>query len=225
MTSTTAESDVSTFALDVFWASGRSGDAALESHVAGCDRCRAYLASLDALAETGPALPALAPSKGGAARRSWAGPVVGALALAAGVALALALRDKPSYVGIKGTPAVQLLLHRDRDTRVWDGHSPLRPGDALALRVACEGLKRVVVATPGASGWVRLSSTGCPTSGDPLPFTLQVDEEPGDEKLAVVLSQDDLDDDTLQRAIAETRQTADTWVLSYVMPKETEKNR
>lgn len=223
MTSRTAESDVSTFALDVYWASGRSGDAALEAHVADCDRCRTYLASLDALAETGPALPSLAPSKGSASRRPWAVAAIGALALAAG--LALVLRDEDGYVGIKGTPAVQLLLHRDRDTRVWDGHSPLHPGDALALRVACEGLKRVVVATPGASGWVRLSSTGCPANGDPLPFTLQVDDEPGDEKLAVVLSQDELDDDALQKAIAETRQTADTWVLSYVMPKETEKNR
>jgi hypothetical protein len=228
MTPTTAESDVSTFALDVYWASGRSGDAALESHVAGCDRCRAYLASLDAIAETGPALPSPAPSKIGATRRSWPVAVTGALALAAGIALAFALRDRPvpdGYVGIKGTPAVQLLLHRDRDTHVWNGHSPLHPGDALALRVACEGLKRVVVATPGPSGWVRLSSTGCPVHDDPLPFTLQVDDEPGDEKLAVVLSQDELDDDTLQKAIAETRQTADTWVLSYVMPKETEKNR
>jgi hypothetical protein len=226
MTST-AESDVSTFALDVYWASGRSGDAALASHVAGCDRCRAYLASLDALVESNPALPSSASSKRDRSGRLWAVPVFGALALAAG--LALFLSSKPAardgYVGIKGTPAVQLLLHRDRDTRLWDGHSPLHPGDALALRVACEGLKRVVVATPGASGWVRLSSSACPASDDPLPFTLQVDDEPGDERLAVVLSQDDLDEDTLQKAIAETRQTADVWVLSYVMPKETEKNR
>jgi hypothetical protein len=226
-TAENGESDVSTFALDVYWAAGRSGDATLESHLAGCDRCRAYLASLDALAESGPvpSLP-LRPASV-VSRRPWAVPVIGALALAAG--LALIFRGNPTtsdgYVGIKGTPAVQLLLHRDHDTHLWDGHSPLHPGDALALRVACEGLKRVVVAAPAPTGWARLSSVGCPTNDDPLPFTLQVDDEPGDEKLAVVLSQDELDDDTLQKAIAETRRTADVWVLSYVMPKETEKNR
>jgi hypothetical protein len=223
----TAEEKVSTFALDVYWASGRSGDAVLDTHVAACDRCRAYLANLDALAESGPALPTMPKRSPSALRRSRALPLAGALALAAGLALYVYGRPPPSdgYVGIKGTPAVQLLLHRDHDTRLWDGHSPLHPGDSLALRVACEGLKRVVVAAPGTGGWSRLSSNPCPAGDDPLPFTLQVDSEPGDEKLAVVLSQDELDDDTLQKAIAETRRSADVWVLSFVMPKETEKNR
>jgi hypothetical protein len=154
-------------------------------------------------------------------------PLAGALALAACIALFVHGRPRPEdgYVGIKGTPAVQLLVHRDRDTRLWDGHSPLHPGDALALRVACEGLKRVVVAAPDASGWTALSRTACPGNDDPLPFTLQVDSEPGDEKLAVVLSQDELDLDTLRKAIAETRRSADVWVLSFVMPKETERNQ
>jgi hypothetical protein len=223
------EPEVSTFALDVYWAAGQSGDPSLDAHVAGCDRCRAYLASLDALAANAPALPApMTRETRPARRRSWIVPVAGTLALAA--AVALFFRGKPvpgdGYVGIKGTPAVQLLLHRDRDTRVWDGHSPLHPGDAIALRIACEGLKRVVVAAPGASGdWAPLSSNGCPANDEPLPFTLQVDSEPGDEKLAVVLSQDELDPGALQKAIAETRRTADVWVLSFVMPKETEKNQ
>jgi hypothetical protein len=219
--------EVSTFELDVYWASGRSGDATVAAHVADCDRCRAYLASLDALAESGPAIAFPSPQRRAPApRRAWA-IAAGALALAAG--LALYVHGGPpandGYVGIKGTPGVQLLLHRDHDTHLWDGHSPLHPGDALALRVACEGLKRVVVATPGPSGWARLSSTTCPAGDDPLPFTLQVDSEPGDEKLAVVLSQDELDDATLQKAIAETHRSADVWVLSFVMPKETENNR
>ena len=43
------EPEVSTFALDVYWAAGQSGDPSLDAHVAGCDRCRAYLCRLDAL--------------------------------------------------------------------------------------------------------------------------------------------------------------------------------
>jgi len=217
------DGEVSTFALDVYWAQGRSGDATLDAHVAGCERCSAYLASLDGLAQSSvlPALPSRPAKRGGG--RTWVLPLAGALALAAGLAMYVYSRPQPrdGYVGIKGTPAVQVLLHRDRDTRIWDGHAPLHPGDALALRVACEGLKRVVVATPGESGWSPLSSTACPAGDDPLPFTLQVDSEPGDEKLAVVLSQDELDLDTLQKAIAETRRSADVWVSSFVMPKET----
>lgn len=164
----------------------------------------------------------------------WALPVAGAVALAAGIALVARAPGKPAetdgYVGVKGTPAVQVLVHRDRDTRIWDGRSPLHPGDALALRVACEGLKRVVVAAPGAvrpdaARWERLSSAPCPGRDDPLPFTLRVDGEPGEEKLAVVLSQDEIDDETLQRAVAETRRTPEVWVMSFVMPKETETDR
>src|SRR5580704_14012677 len=138
-------------------------------------------------------------------------PVAGAVAMAAAAAFVVRgqLSETDRYVGIKGTPAVQLLVHRDRDTRLWDGRSPLQPGDALALRVACEGLKRVAVASPGPGGWARLSTAACPVHDEPLPFTLQVDSEPGDEKLAVVLSQEDLDDEGLRRAIAESRRAAD----------------
>jgi hypothetical protein len=216
---------VSTFALDVYWVSGKQGDPSLDVHVASCERCRDYLAGLDAVAATSPSVSmpvARSPSRGRASR--WALPVAGALALAAVVTLLVRGRPPESdgYVGIKGTPAVQVLLHRNNDTHLWDGHSPVHPGDALALRVACEGLKRVAVATPGpGEGWVRLSSLGCPAHDEPLPFTLQVDDRPGDEKLAVVMSQEELDEDALQKAIADTRRTADIWVVSYVFTKET----
>jgi hypothetical protein len=222
-------SDVSTFALDVYWAAGRSGDDTLAAHVTDCARCREYLASLDALEAKSPPLPAL-PSPSPAARPRWIVPMAGVLALAAGVALYVktrAIAPAPDdYVGVKGTPAVQLLVHRARETRIWDGRSPVHPGDALALRVACEGMKRVAVAAPASgAGWARLSSAACEDGDAPLPFTLQVDDAPGDEKLAVVLSRDDLDEGALQRAIAEGKRAADVWVVSFVMPKETEKNR
>ncbi len=222
---------VSTLTLDVYWASGRSGDPALAQHIEGCARCQAYLAELAAL--EAPAPPALLaeiarrPAPVTSLPRRWsrvAAAAGGVLALAASVALVL--RTHPptvdGYVGIKGTPAVQVLVHRDLDTRVWDGRSPVRPGDALALRVACEGLRHVAVAAPGPGGWVRLSDAACPTESAPLPFTLVVDGEPGEEHLALVLSQDPLDDQALRAAIDDTRRTGEVWAVQFVLPKTVE---
>jgi hypothetical protein len=227
--------DVSTFTLDVYWASGRAGDPALEAHLAECARCKAYLDELDALAASArPVLPAAAPATAAIAPRGlrarFRGVALaagGALALAAGVAIGVrGLPAKPDgYVGIKGTPAVQVLVHRDRDTGIWDGRSPVHPGDALALRVACEGLRHIAVAAPGPAGWTRLSNAECPSQSTPLPFTLLVDGEPGDERLAVVLSQDALDDQALGEAIQDTRRTREVWAVQFVLPKTTEVER
>jgi hypothetical protein len=233
----------STFALDVYWSSHGSGagdaDASLAAHLETCGRCRDYLARLDALDANRPPL-RIAPSDSPASpaptptRLRWVVPLAGALALAAATALLLRTRPpadgRDAYVGLKGTPAVQLLLHRDRDTQIWDGRSPLRPGDALALRVACEGMSHVAVAAPGSDArWERLSDAACADGDAPLPFTLRVDDAPGDEKLAVVLSREDLDEPALRKAIAETQRTADVWVVSLLLPKELpkelEKNR
>jgi hypothetical protein len=222
----------STFALDVYWASGRAADPVVEEHLAGCERCRSYMRALEDVESACRARPmpvAPPPTKDPGPRRPFAPPVrrtviavVGALC-AAGAAGFL-LRAKPaadgSYIGTKGTPAVQVLVHRGTTTRVWDGLSPIRPGDALALRVACGEASHVAVLTPGDSDWRLLSEVGCPKRGDPLPFTLVVDGQPGDERLAVVLSRDTLEANGLRKAIAETQRTGDVWVTQFVLPKE-----
>jgi hypothetical protein len=120
---------------------------------------------------------------------------------------------------------VQVLVHRGNETKIWDGRSPLYPGDALAFRVACEGLRRVAVAAPSETGWARLSGAECPAKEEALPFTLEVDAEPGDERVAVVLSREEIDDKTLQKSIEEARRGGAVWVVSFVMPKETENQR
>ena len=137
-------------------------------------------------------------------------PALGVMALAASVVLFVRTASRPSdgYVAMKGTPAVELLIHRDQATAVWDGRSPVHPGDSLALRVACEGLHVVAVASPGPAGWGRLSETPCPAAGAALPFTLVVVDQPGDVQLAVVLSQDRLDDALLSSAIGRTSTVA-----------------
>ncbi|HXN33813.1 MAG TPA: hypothetical protein VN894_18215 [Polyangiaceae bacterium] len=224
---------VSAFTLDVFWASGRPRDSAIGEHIASCGRCRAYLATLDALRGAGPptgpplrgALPSSRPRVMGIGA-SWGWLAAGAVALAASVSFFLARGWHPAktrYVAAKGVPGVQVLVHREGGTHVWDGRSPVRPGDSLALRVACEGLEHVAVASPGPTAWARLSNAACPRQGEPLPFTLVVDAEPGDERLAVVLSREQMDDRGLRRAIAEARRTEDVWVADFILPKETDR--
>jgi hypothetical protein len=230
---TTGGHELSTFALDVHWASGLPADLAIERHLLACARCRAYLASLDASLggeAAGTATPTLAPASPPA--RPWGRalrfvPVAATLAAAAAVVLVVRGRtpEARGYVGVKGAPAVQLLLHRGSDTRVWDGVEAIHPGDAIALRVACEGLERVAVAAPDREGWSPLSSAACPAAGDPLPFTLVVDAEPHAERLAVVMSQGALDDADLRRAIADGEHSKDVWVVDFVLPKDTETER
>jgi len=225
---TKADGEVSTFTLDVYWASGKPADATLEQHIAGCARCRAYLASLELEAGRLPVPVVPARPDGVRPARRWALPSAVATGLALAACVLLLVRGRPTepgYVGAKGTPAVQLLLHRQSDTWIWDGRSPVRPGDALALRVACEGLDHVAVAAPGAQGWARLSDAPCPGPGEALPFTLVVDDQPGDERLAVVLSRDVLDDESLRRAVVEERRASDVWTVAFLLTKKTESDR
>lgn len=222
---------LSTFALDVYWASGRAPDSAIEAHLEACARCRGYVASLDGLAAMAPLTSERAGEKKGARLRPnrsrngwWAWAAAASFALAAGIGVGVSSREQApagsGYVGIKGTPAVQLLVHRASDTHVWDGRAPVQPGDALALRVACDGFTKLAIAAPGSNTWKRLSQVTCPSRDGALPFTLIVDGQPGAERFAVVLSQAPLDDAGLARAIADKQQTSTTWVVEFVLPKE-----
>jgi hypothetical protein len=155
------------------------------------------------------------------------GASLGVLSLAAAAAALILARSRaPStagYVAEKGTPAAQILVRRDGATTVWDGHRPVRPGDALAVRVACEGLARIALAAPGGANgdWTRLADVGCSANpSEPLPLTLVVDDQPGDERLAVVVSRAPLDDDRLRDAARTKLRTADVWTVRFDLPKE-----
>lgn len=223
------EDHVSTFELDLHFASGKPADSAVEGHLATCTRCRAYVSSLDALSD---AASARADAPGAGLRTAGTPPALSRprwrvpSALAAGLALAAGvffwMRARPGtedYVGAKGSPAVQVLVHRGVATWVWDGRTPILPGDALALEVACEGLDHVTVASPTGAGWTRIKEVDCPASRGALPFTLVADDAPGSESFDVVLSHGAVSDAALQSAIAENRHAADVWVDAFVLPK------
>jgi hypothetical protein len=161
------------------------------------------------------------------ARLRFVAPAAAALAVAA--ALALSLRRPAAdaadaadadYVAANAAPAVQLLVHREGTTRVWDGRSALRPGDAIAIRVACEQLAHVTVATDAPGGLTRLSDGPCPKSPSALPFTLVVDDQPGRERFSVVLATRRLEDEPLRDRVRENARDRDVWVTAFDLPKE-----
>jgi len=209
---TEACSAFSPFVLDLYRATG-SHEPAVAEHLATCASCRGYLAALGALDAT---RPRFSPPT-----RRW--PLVaGLLAMAAAAALYLSARPGDGagdYVGVKGMPSVQLLVRHDAETAVWSG-APIHPGDALAFRIACEGMSSVSVAALDGPRWTRVKDAACP--GQPsavLPFTLLVDSQGESEHFAVVVSARALDDAALRDASESTRRTAGVWTFRFDVPK------
>jgi hypothetical protein len=152
-----------------------------------------------------------------------------AAAAVAAISIGWRLREKTHvdpvahYVAPKSAPAVQVLLHREGRTTIWDSVTPVRPRDALALRVACEGLARVSVLVPPSSGsaWTRVSEGVCMEAGI-LPFTLVVDDQPGDERAAVVFSRTMLDEQSARTSVEQKTRAGDVWTVELVFPKSSE---
>jgi hypothetical protein len=225
---TTGERHPSTLTLDVFFAGGRRPDGVVDVHLETCARCRRYVDELDQAAEVPLARPISTPPRQKASKwtpsRLWTASAAGVLAAAAAAVLlvrALEPGQETAYVGTKGTPAVQALIHRDH-TSVWDGHSPIRAGDAIALRVACEGFTDVTVATATShdgTGWSKLFEGPCPANDEPLKFTLVADDEPGEERVGVVLRREPMDDRQIQIAIQSKTRTAKVWTVELSFPK------
>lgn len=231
------EEHLSSFELDLFFASSGS-DARIERHLADCARCSTYLAELAALQEGAP-LPARATPPAARAplpraplsrsapraRRhalGWAAAALAVLGAVTGLLLATPEPETPA-VAIKGGPAVQLLVRRGDETRPWDGTSRVRAGDALGLRVACEGFVHVSVAAASGEAperWSRLSEVPCPPAGGALPFTLVVDDAPGRERFAVVFSKARLGEGALGDAIERRRLDGDAWVTRFELDKQ-----
>lgn len=210
-----ASKHLSTFELDVWYASppDEREDGEVTDHLATCAECAAYVAELDAIAAT----PAVRrPPRW---RRALA-VTGGVLALAAGVLLFVRSRpapvDEDAYVGVKGVPAAQILVRRDGQVRVWDGVSPVRAGDAIAVSVACEQFAHVTVAAPDVT---RVWEGQCARTST-LPFTLVVDKQPGTERFSVVLSPKPLDDARLGTALRSSLRSADAWTIDFAFPKE-----
>ena len=213
---------LSNFELDVYFAGDTAG-AEVAEHAASCNRCAAYLDELRALdADPHVQIPAPTVTRGSVRPlRRILGAATGALALAAAVTLSLKVREPAddSYVGVKGAPAVQVLVRGDDGTHVWDGRSPVHPGDAIALHVACEQLTQFAV-VPDTAELERFAEGACSPAPTTLPFTLVVDDQPGHERFVLVLSRTHLDDATLKKVARTRTRDENVWVTAFDFPKE-----
>jgi hypothetical protein len=104
---------------------------------------------------------------------------------------------------------------------LWDGHSPIQTGDAIALNVVCAGFSQITVASveTKTARLTRLFDGACPAQDQPLPFTLVADAEPGAEHVAVVLRRAALDDRALELAVRSSQRSSDVWAFSFTFAK------
>jgi hypothetical protein len=197
----------STFALDLYWAA--PDDKQLAQHLAECDRCRAYVEHLGAVDQ-----PIALPAR---PKRMWW--ILAAAVLAIAIAVVLWPRHSAPQVATKGEPSVQLLVHRGGDTVVWDAAMAVRARDALALRVACDEMSHVSVLVPDGANWQVAFAAPC--QDGVLPFTLVVDDQPGSERISIVLTKSELDTAATQRAAEFTTRSATLWTTRFTLLKDT----
>jgi hypothetical protein len=222
----TASSDVqhpSYLALDRACLS--STNAAVEAHLTSCEQCRDYVASLS----QAPPLPNLLLLQARIARAKRRRGVLWSLsvpaAAAAGALLFLGLRpqsalpEHPSYVGAKGFSSVWIYVKHGPSSGLWDGKHPVSVGDRLRLKVDPGQFRRIEVFSvkdPNAPEPLYAGEV-VPGQSLTLPDAWEVDAEPGDERLVVVLSSGPIKPDWPDWL--EGKAPPDVWVRPFVLPK------
>jgi hypothetical protein len=71
-----------------------------------------------------------------------------------------------------------------------------------------------------SGAWVRLFDGTCPADPSPLPFTLIPDEQPVQERIAVVLSTRPLDENSLSTVVGTETRSSDVWVVRLTFAKQ-----
>jgi hypothetical protein len=196
---------------------GAGCDPGTAAHLAGCERCRDYVAT----ARPADVVPAWVAELGATPRKRvkpwW---------LAAGVAAAAALVliwRSPSelYVGTKGMPSAFVYVHRDHTTTLWD-QTPLHAGDRIRLEVAPEEFEQVTVFSTDAQGNKAeplYAGRTKPFTRTLLPKAWQLDAVGHAEHLAVVFSHAELSREAAS-ALFRARDPAEVRIVRLTLQKE-----
>ncbi|MGC4120954.1 MAG: hypothetical protein QM765_41540 [Myxococcales bacterium] len=195
----------------------------LRQHLESCQACRSHV---ERVQQPLP-VPAWIREEATRPKRRWLPSLAGSLAALATAAVAFFVLwsgpvSKPE-VQIKGQAAVALFVKRGEQVRLWDGRSPVRPGDLLRLKVVPEGLGQVLVAVPTPDGGLSALYQGVIATREEtlLPESWRVDDSAGPEVLAIALSAERIDVGTLKQALEQTAPRADLWTTVLSLQKET----
>ncbi|MBS2029564.1 MAG: zf-HC2 domain-containing protein [Deltaproteobacteria bacterium] len=217
-----SDGHLSQLKLDTYLLGGLPADerASLEAHLGSCATCSATLADLKArqaqFAST--RLPLLMPGaveRASGWRRFFTSrtPLYAALALAIPILLLVLLRPPAPDNGIKGGPALQVVVKHG--ARV----SPLRPGEMLAagdeLRFVIEPGKRrfLLIMSVDGAGTVSVyepfdGNESAPISGPrvEIPGSVVLDRAPGPERLYALFSDAPISTESVQPALTAVAQ-------------------
>ncbi len=205
------------------------GDDKSRKHVAICEACDAHLRRL-AQAESLPASlgelaahPAPEPWWRRLLRPSWLVPA--AMATCAILLLLPTSQVAPVPAGAngvraKGTPTFALYVKSAGSVRLWDGSSPIHPGDSLRLKLVPAGFGFVTVASPGVSPTVLYQAPVYPDAEELLPFSFRADEQPGPERLVILFSHEALSDAELRSMLTTPVRDQRGWTISLEIPTE-----
>jgi hypothetical protein len=162
---------------------------ATRAHVDQCPQCQAHLAQL----EWQTSVPDWVRGRGAPKPRTvgarWR--LLGLVATFAGAAAVWVMVSHVPPAETVGAekaagPGVALYVKHGDQVLLWDGQTPVHPGDHLRLQVAPEGFAHIRVTGEVPSD--VLYEADLPAAGGFLPLSWRVDEAPQEEVLDVTLS-------------------------------------
>lgn len=183
-------------------ACGRSISAAVKTHVESCKQCEQYVAKL----QQPQSVPAWARQLDDGARAmprtwwwAWAGGLASTVAIAA---LVLVFRSGETRLGphdeyttVKGSPSVGVYLKTENGVTLWNGQTPVAPGDKLRLKIVPDGYHHVAVFAESAHYKKRryallYEGRVSPHGELMIPAAWEVDASPGAEVIVVVMGEE-----------------------------------
>lgn len=99
------------------------------------------------------------------------------------------------WVAAKGSPSVGIYVKRGNRLGLWDGESPVLPGDRLRIRISPRGFTHVALASRTPDGRLHLLFDGAVGEAEEflIPGSWEIDDQGGQEELVIGLDHGPVD--------------------------------